>query len=125
MSFSRPFIHRPIATVLLAFAISVMGVFSYIFLPVAPLPQMSIPMITVNASLSGASPETMASSVATPLERSLGSISGLNSMSSSSSEGSSRIFLEFAMRREKSKVRLMRLGPYCQAACVIHLHIGS
>ena len=99
MSFSRPFIHRPIATALLALAISVMGVFSYILLPVAPLPQMSIPMITVNASLAGASPETMASSVATPLERSLGSISGLNSMSSSSSEGSSRIFLEFAMTK--------------------------
>lgn len=99
MSFSRPFIYRPIATALLALAVSVMGVFSYLFLPVAPLPQMSIPMITVNASLAGASPQTMASSVATPLERSLGSISGINSMSSNSSEGSTRIFLEFAMNK--------------------------
>lgn len=100
MSFATPFIHRPIATTLLALAMSVMGIFSYFLLPVAPLPQMSIPMIFVQAQLSGASAETMASSVATPLERSLGSISGLNSMSSSSSEGSTRIFLEFDMNKD-------------------------
>nr|WP_315970387.1 efflux RND transporter permease subunit [Pelistega indica] len=95
MSISTPFIKRPIATTLLALALSVMGVLSYFLLPVAPLPNMSIPMIFVQASLSGASAETMASSVATPLERALGGISGLSSMSSNSSEGSMRIFLEF------------------------------
>lgn len=100
MSFATPFINRPIATTLLALAMSVMGVISYFLLPVAPLPQMSIPMIFVQAQLSGASAETMASSVATPLERSLGSISGLSSMSSSSSEGSTRIFLEFDMNKD-------------------------
>lgn len=100
MSFTGLFINRPIATTLLALAMSVMGVISYFLLPVAPLPQMSIPMIFVQAQLSGASAETMASSVATPLERSLGSISGLNSMSSHSSEGSTRIFLEFDINKD-------------------------
>ncbi len=100
MSFTGLFINRPIATTLLALAMSVMGVISYFLLPVAPLPQMSIPMIFVQAQLSGASAETMASSIATPLERSLGSISGLNSMSSNSSEGSTRIFLEFDINKD-------------------------
>lgn len=100
MSFTGLFINRPIATTLLALAMSVMGVMSYFLLPVAPLPQMSIPMIFVQAQLSGASAETMASSIATPLERSLGSISGLNSMSSNSSEGSTRIFLEFDINKD-------------------------
>ncbi|NOL52327.1 efflux RND transporter permease subunit [Pelistega suis] len=100
MSFTGLFIHRPIATTLLALAMSVMGVISYFLLPVAPLPQMSIPMIFVQAQLSGASAENMASSIATPLERSLGSISGLSSMSSNSSEGSTRIFLEFDINKD-------------------------
>lgn len=100
MSFASPFIRRPVATTLLALAMSVVGIMSYFFLPVAPLPQMSIPMIFVQAQLSGASAETMASSVATPLERSLGGISGLSSMSSNSSEGSTRIFLEFDMNKD-------------------------
>ncbi len=100
MSLATPFIKRPIATTLLAIAMSVMGIIAYFLLPVAPLPQMSIPMIFVQAQLSGASAETMASSVATPLERALGSISGLNSMSSNSSEGSTRIFLEFDLNKD-------------------------
>ena len=100
MSFSSPFVRRPIATTLLALAMSVVGIVSYFFLPVAPLPQMSIPTIFVQAQLSGASAETMASSIATPLERSLGSLSGLSSMSSNSSEGSTRIFLEFDMNKD-------------------------
>ena len=69
MSFASPFIRRPVATTLLALAMSVVGIMSYFFLPVAPLPQMSIQMIFVQAQLSGASAETMASSIATPLER--------------------------------------------------------
>lgn len=100
MSFVSLFIKRPIATTLLALAMSVMGIVAYFSLPVAPLPQMSIPMIFVQAQLSGASAETMASSVATPLERALGSISGVTSMSSNSSEGSTRIFLEFDLNKD-------------------------
>ncbi|MFV9474333.1 efflux RND transporter permease subunit [Advenella sp. RU8] len=95
MSLSSPFISRPVATSLLAVAIAVMGAIAYYLLAVAPLPQVSFPMISVRASLSGASPENMASSVATPLERSLGNISGLMSMSSTNTEGSTRIFLQF------------------------------
>ncbi|NLY65168.1 MAG: MMPL family transporter [Alcaligenaceae bacterium] len=100
MSLSSPFISRPVATSLLALAIAVMGAIAYYFLPVAPLPQVSYPMITVRASLSGASPENMASSVATPLERSLGNIAGLMEMSSSSSEGSTRISLQFDLDKD-------------------------
>lgn len=97
VSLSSPFIARPVATSLLALAVAVMGAIAYYFLAVAPLPQVSFPMISVSASLSGASPENMASSVATPLERSLGNISGLMSMSSRNTEGSTRIFLQFDM----------------------------
>lgn len=97
VSLSSPFIARPVATSLLALAVAVMGAIAYYFLAVAPLPQVSFPMISVQASLSGASPENMASSVATPLERSLGNISGLMSMSSRNTEGSTRIFLQFDM----------------------------
>lgn len=100
MSFSTPFIRRPIATTLLALALSVLGVVSFFFLPVAPLPQMALPMISVRAQLSGASAETMATSVATPLERALGGISGLDSMSSNSAEGETRIFLEFDSNKD-------------------------
>src|SRR5690625_1838389 len=76
------------------------GALALRFLPVAPLPQMDFPMITVTASLPGASPETMASSVATPLEQSLGAISGLAQMTSRSSEGSTRISLMFDLNRD-------------------------
>src|SRR5690625_2323749 len=76
------------------------GALALRFLPVAPLPQMDFPMITVSASLPGASPETMASSVATPLEQSLGAISGLSQMTSRSSEGSTRISLMFELDRD-------------------------
>ncbi|NOL50394.1 efflux RND transporter permease subunit [Pelistega europaea] len=100
MSFSSIFIRRPIATTLLALALSVLGVVSFFFLPVAPLPQMALPMIFVRAQLSGASAETMATSVATPLERSLGGISGLSAMSSNSSEGETQIFLEFDSNKD-------------------------
>src|SRR5690606_32463567 len=76
------------------------GALAYFMLPVAPLPQMDFPMMTVSASMPGASPETMASTVATPLEQSLGSIAGLTEMSSRSSEGSTRIMLMFDMKRD-------------------------
>src|SRR5690554_3079269 len=94
------FIVRPVATTLLTLALVAGGVLAYIFLPVAPLPQVDFPMISVSARLPGASPETMASSVATPLEQSLGTIAGLSEMRSRSSEGSTRITLMFEMDRD-------------------------
>ncbi|QAA95230.1 efflux RND transporter permease subunit [Pollutimonas thiosulfatoxidans] len=94
------FIMRPVATTLLCVALVLTGGLAYVFLPVAPLPQVDFPMISVSASMAGASPETMASSVATPLEQSLGSIAGLSEMSSRSSEGSTRISLMFDLDRD-------------------------
>ncbi|WP_288404000.1 efflux RND transporter permease subunit, partial [uncultured Pseudomonas sp.] len=88
MNLSAPFIARPVATLLLSLALLLAGAIAFRLLPVAPLPQMDFPTITVSASLSGASPQVMASSVATPLERSLGSIAGISSMTSRSSQGS-------------------------------------
>ncbi len=100
MKFFALFIHRPVATILLSVAITLCGVLGFRLLPVAPLPQVDFPVIMVSASLPGASPETMASSVATPLERSLGRIAGINEMTSSSSLGSTRIILQFDFSRD-------------------------
>ncbi|SUW63048.1 Multidrug transporter MdtC [Buttiauxella agrestis] len=100
MKFFALFIYRPVATILLTAAITLCGVLGFRLLPVAPLPQVDFPVIMVSASLPGASPETMASSVATPLERALGRIAGVNEMTSSSSLGSTRIILEFTFDRD-------------------------
>ncbi len=100
MKFFALFIYRPVATILISLAITLCGVLGFRLLPVAPLPQVDFPVIMVSASLPGASPETMASSVATPLERSLGRIAGVNEMTSSSSLGSTRIILEFNFNRD-------------------------
>lgn len=100
MNFSALFIARPIATTLLALGVVLAGMLSFDLLPVAPLPQVDFPTISVQASLPGASPETMASSVATPLERSLGRIAGVTEMTSSSSLGSTRITLQFELSRD-------------------------
>ncbi|WP_077999659.1 multidrug efflux RND transporter permease subunit MdtC [Edwardsiella tarda] len=94
------FIDRPVATTLLALAITLAGVLGLRLLPVAPLPQVDFPVIMVSASLPGASPETMAASVATPLERALGRIAGINEMTSSSSLGNTRIILQFDLDRD-------------------------
>jgi len=94
------FIYRPVATILLTLAVTLCGVLAFRLLPVAPLPQVDFPVIMVSASLPGASPETMASSVATPLERALGRIAGVNEMTSSSSLGSTRIILQFDFERD-------------------------
>lgn len=99
MNLSRPFIRRPVASALLATALVLAGALAYGLLPVAPLPQVDFPTIQVNASLPGASPETMAASVATPLERALGSIAGVTAISSTSRQGSTGITLEFALNR--------------------------
>ncbi|EOC3059803.1 multidrug efflux RND transporter permease subunit MdtC [Cronobacter dublinensis] len=100
MKFYALFIYRPVATILLSIAVTLCGVLGFRLLPVAPLPQVDFPVIMVSASLPGASPETMASSVATLLERSLGRIAGVNEMTSSSSLGSTRIILEFNFDRD-------------------------
>ncbi|WP_153100647.1 efflux RND transporter permease subunit [Paraburkholderia hayleyella] len=100
MNLSRPFIKRPVATTLLAVGIALAGVFAFIRLPVAPLPQIDFPTISVQASLPGASPETVATSVASPLERHLGSIADVTEITSSSSLGSARITLQFGLNRD-------------------------
>jgi multidrug efflux pump len=99
MSLYAPFIRRPVATTLLTVGILLAGVVGFFLLPVAPLPQVDFPTISVQASLPGASPETMASSVATPLERHLGTIADVTEITSSSSVGSSRITLQFDLSR--------------------------
>lgn len=99
-SLSALFIGRPVATVLLTLAIALAGLLGWRALPVAALPQVDSPTIVVTANLPGANPETMASSVATPLERSLGRIAGLTEMTSSSNMGSTRITLQFDLSRD-------------------------
>ncbi len=98
--FSAPFIKRPVATFLLSIAIILAGTVAYILMPVAPLPQVEYPTINVNAGLPGADPETMASAVATPLERQFSRIAGVNEMTSSSGLGSVNISLQFDLNRD-------------------------
>ena len=100
MNLSAPFIRRPVATLLLSLAILLLGGVSFLLLPVAPLPNMDFPVIMVQASLPGASPQVMAATVATPLERSLGSIAGISQMNSDSSQGSTRILIEFELDKD-------------------------
>ena len=99
MNLSTPFIHRPVATVLLTVAIALAGIIAFLTLPVAALPQIDYPTISVQANLPGASPEIMASSVATPLERQFGRIAGVTEMTSSSYLGSTAITLQFDLNR--------------------------
>jgi multidrug efflux pump len=100
VNLSEPFVRRPIATVLLTIGMALAGIGAFFVLPVSPLPQVDFPSISVSASLPGASPETMATSVATPLERRLGVIAGVNEMTSSSGSGSTRINLQFDLNRK-------------------------
>src|SRR5579871_2843240 len=99
MNISAPFIRRPVATSLLTLGLLLAGILAYTRLPVAPLPQVEYPVVQVSANLPGASPETMASSVATPLERQFGRIAGVNEMTSSSTLGSTSITLQFDLNR--------------------------
>src|SRR5712664_1228770 len=99
-NFSVPFIRRPVATSLITIAILLSGLVAFRFLPVAPLPQVDFPTISVGANLPGASPETMASAVATPLERQFGRIAGVTQMTSSSGLGSTGITLQFDLNRD-------------------------
>ncbi len=100
MSISSPFIRRPVATTLLTIAVALAGGLAYFHLPVSPLPQVDFPSVSVSAGLPGASPETMASSVATPLERQFGRIAGITEMTSGSTLGSANITLVFDLDRD-------------------------
>jgi len=100
VNLSRPFVERPVATVLLTIGVALAGIAAFFALPVSPLPQVDYPAITVSATLPGASPDTMASSVATPLGRRLGVIAGVNEMTSTSSNGSARVSLQFELSRD-------------------------
>src|SRR5205823_2024385 len=99
-NFSAPFIRRPVATSLITIAIALAGAVAFRHLPVSPLPQVDFPTISVMSSLPGASPETMASAVATPLERQFGRIAGVTQMTSSSSLGQTNITLQFDLTRD-------------------------
>ncbi len=100
MSLSSPFIQRPVATTLLNLSVVLAGAVAFTLLPVSPLPQIDFPVIFVSANLPGASPETMASTVATPLERALGTIAGVSELSSNSSQGSARINVMFDLGKD-------------------------
>ncbi|MBX9847865.1 MAG: efflux RND transporter permease subunit, partial [Rhodocyclaceae bacterium] len=100
MNLSSPFIHRPIATSLITLGLMLAGIIAFFALPIAPLPQVNFPTIAVSANLPGASPETMAATVATPLERVLGQIAGITEITSSSSQGNTRITIQFELDRD-------------------------
>lgn len=100
MNFSAPFIRRPVATTLLTAAVALSGAIAFRLLPVSPLPQVEFPTIQVTAALPGASPETMASAVATPLERQFGRIAGITEMTSTSYLGLAAIVLQFDLSRD-------------------------
>ena len=100
MSLSSPFVHRPVGTTLLTVAITLAGASGYLMLPVSPLPQIDFPTLSVTANLPGASPETMASAVATPLERQFGRIAGISEMTSASSLGTTSITMQFDLDRD-------------------------
>src|SRR5438445_13894164 len=100
VNLSAPFIDRPVATTLLTIGIALAGVVAFRLLPLTPLPQVDFPTISVQAQLPGASPEVIAATVATPLERALGRIAGVTEITSSSSLGNSRITLQFDLDRD-------------------------
>src|SRR5499433_2448569 len=100
MNLSAPFIARPVATTLLTLGVALAGIVAFFLLPVSPLPQVDFPTISVSASLPGASPENMSTSVATPLERHLGQIADVTEMTSTSAVGSTRITLQFGLNRD-------------------------
>ena len=100
MNITEPFIRRPVATTLLTIGVALAGIVAFGLLPVSPLPEVDFPVVSVTAQLPGASPEVMAATVATPLERALGRIAGVNEMTSSSSLGNTRVTLQFDLSRD-------------------------
>src|SRR5258705_13988258 len=99
MNITEPFVRRRVATTLLSLGVALAGAVSFGLLPVSPLPQVDFPTISVSASLPGASPEVMAATVATPLERAMGRIAGVTELTSSSSLGSARVTVQFDLSR--------------------------
>src|SRR5262250_1183648 len=100
MNFSAPFIVRPVATILLSLGLLLSGIVAYQFLPISALPSVDIPTIVVIAQRPGADPETMANSIAAPLERRLGEIAGVTEITSTSSIGNSSIVIQFDLNRD-------------------------
>src|SRR6187397_3117542 len=100
MNITEPFVRRPVATTLLSIGVLLAGAVAFGLLPVSPLPQVDFPTVSVSASLPGASPEVMAATVATPLERALGRIAGVTELTSQSSLGSTRVTLQFELSRD-------------------------
>src|ERR1700688_4968704 len=100
MNISKPLIHRPVATTLLTIAVALAGGVAFRLLPVSPLPEVDFPTISVTAQLPGASPETVASSLAAPLERHLGQIADVTEITSQSQTGQARITLQFDLSRD-------------------------
>src|SRR5215470_11463279 len=100
MNLSEPFVRRPVGTVLLAAWVAMAGIAAFFVLPVAPLPQVDFPTVSVSANLPGASPATMASSVAAPLEKRMGVIAGVTEMTSQSGIGNARVTLQFDLNRD-------------------------
>ena len=126
MSISSPFIRRPIGTSLLAAALLLSGILAFNFLPVASLPKMDFPVISVGASLPGADPQTMASAVATPLERQFGRIASVNQMTSSSQLGSTGIARQFDLNRNiDAAARDVQAAINAAAARVLAVDIPS
>jgi multidrug efflux pump len=114
VSISATFINRPVATTLLTIAVALSGVIAFRLLPVAALPQVDFPTISVSATLPGASPQNMATSVATPLERQLGRIAGVTEMTSSSTMGSTNIILQFDLNRWTASGRFRLEAARCR-----------
>ena len=112
MNISAPFVHRPVATTLLTVAIALAGAVAFRILPVSPLPQVDFPTISVSAGLPGASPETMASSVATPLERQFGRIAAVTEMTSSSTLGSLQHHAAVRSEPQHRRRRARRAGRH-------------
>ena len=120
MNISAPFIKRPVATSLLSMRLcSLSGALAYPLLPVARLPEVEYPTITVSANLPGASPETMASAVATPLERMFGRIAGITQMTSISQLGSTNITMQFDLDRDVDAAGARRAGGHQRRARAI------
>lgn len=123
MNISSLFISRPVGTTLLAIGLMMLGLVAYRFLPVASLPAVDLPTIRVTASRPGADPESMASSVAAPLERHLGAIAGVTEMTSTSGLGTTNIFLQFDLSRNVDSAAQdvrrpsMPLSAICQVTC--------
>jgi len=119
------FINRPVATALLALAILLSGTLAFFQLPVAPLPNIAFPVIVVQANMAGASPDVMASTVAEPLEKRLGTIADVTEMTSTSYVGSAMIVIQFGLNRAMCRLLSRRRAPICRPRCAITRFIAN